>query len=162
MRYNILKYSTVLLLGFGLTGIQAQESILATGGNAIGSGGSASYSVGQVVYTTNKGVYSSEAQGVQQPYEISLVLGLEEAKYINMVVLAYPNPITDYLKLSVDNFDVSTLSFQLQDMNGKLFEHKKIEDNPMNIIVSNLVSGTYFLTVLQGNKNVKTFKIIKN
>lgn len=70
MRNKKLKLSALLLLGLGLTGLQAQESVNATGGNASGSGGSASYSVGQVVYTTNTGTNGTVAQGVQQPFEI--------------------------------------------------------------------------------------------
>jgi hypothetical protein len=34
----------------GLTGVQAQTSVNAIGGNAWGSGGSANYSIGQVFY----------------------------------------------------------------------------------------------------------------
>ncbi|MEJ5266144.1 MAG: hypothetical protein WHT29_12590, partial [Bacteroidales bacterium] len=102
MRHKKLKLSAIILLGLGLTGLQAQESVNATGGNAFGSGGSVSYSVGQVVYTTNSGTNGSVAQGVQQPYEISVVTGLEEAKGINLSVSAYPNPTTDYLTLRID------------------------------------------------------------
>ena len=162
MRPKKVKLSAVLLLGLGLTGLQAQESINATGGNASGSGGSASYSVGQVVYTTNTGSNGSVAQGVQQPYEISVVTGLEEAKSINLSVLAYPNPTTNYLTLEVKEFELSNLSFQLFDMNGKLLQSEKITGNQTSIVMSNLVPATYFVKVTEGNKEVKTFKIIKN
>ena len=110
MRHKRLILSTVLMLGLGLTGLQAQESVNATGSNASGSGGSASYSVGQVVYTTNTGTNGSMAQGVQQPYEILVATGLEEAKSINLTVSAYPNPTTDYLTLEVKDFELSNLS----------------------------------------------------
>jgi hypothetical protein len=163
MRHKRLKLSAVLLLGFGLTtGLQAQESVNATGGNASGSGGSASYSVGQVVYTTNTGTNGSVAQGVQQPFEISVVTGLEEAKEINLMVTAYPNPTTDFLTLKVDSFELSTLSFQLYDMNGKLLQNKKVTDNETSINMSKLVPATYFVKVTEGNKELKTFKIIRN
>ncbi len=62
MKHKQLQLSAVLLLGLGLTGLHAQESVNATGGNASGSGGSASYSVGQVVYTTNTGTNGSVTQ----------------------------------------------------------------------------------------------------
>jgi hypothetical protein len=162
MRQKRLKLSAVLLLGFGLTGLQAQVSINATGGNAAGSGGSVNYSVGQVFYTTNTGTSGSVAQGVQQPYEISVVTGIEEAKGINLSVTAYPNPTTDYLTLRIDEFDISNLSYQLYDMQGKLLQNEKIMDNQTSIVMSNLVPATYFIKVIQGNKEVKTFKIIKN
>lgn len=162
MRYKKLKLSAILLLGLGLTGLQAQESVNATGGDASGSGGSASYSVGQVVYTTNTGANGSVAQGVQQPFEIPVVTGLEEAKGINLSVSVYPNPTTDYLTLQVKEFDFSNLYFQLYDMNGKLLQSEKITSNQTSIVMSNLVPATYFVKVVQGNKEVKTFKIIKN
>jgi hypothetical protein len=162
MRHKRLKLSAVLLLGLGLTGLQAQESVNATGGNASGSGESASYSVGQIVYTTNTGTNGSVTQGVQQPYEISVVTELEEAKDINLMVTAYPNPTTDYLTLSISEFDISNLSYQLYDMQGKLLQNKKITGNETSINMSNLVPATYFVKVTEGNKEVKTFKIIKN
>jgi len=162
MRHKRLKLSAVLLLGLGLTGLQAQTSVNATGTNASGSGGSASYSVGQVVYTTNTGTNGSVSEGVQQPFEISVVTGLEEAKGINLSVTAYPNPTTDYLTLSIADFDASKLSYQLYDMNGKLLQNEKITGNQTSIVMSNLVPATYFVKVIQGNKEVKTFKINKN
>jgi len=162
MRHKKLKLSAVLLLGLGLTGLQAQTSINATGGNASGSGGSASYSVGQVVYTTNTGTNGSVAQGVQQPFEISVVTAIEEAKGINLSVSAYPNPTTDYLTLEVKEYELSNLHFQLYDMSGKLLQNEKITGNQTSIVMSNLVPATYFVKVTESNKEVKTFKIIKN
>ena len=162
MRHKRLKLSAVLLLGLGLTGVQAQTSVNATGGDASGGGGSVSYSVGQVVYTTHTGTSGSVAEGVQQPYEISVVTGLEEAQSINLSVTAYPNPTTDYLTLRIDEFEISNLSFQLYDMNGKLLQNEKITGNQTSIVMSNLLPATYFVKVIQGNKEVKTFKIIKN
>ena len=162
MKHKRLKLSALLFLGLGLTGLQAQTSVNATGGNASGSGGSASYSVGQVVYTTHTGTSGSVAEGVQQPYEISVVTGLEEAQSINLSVTAYPNPTTDYLTLRIDEFEISNLSFQLYDMNGKLLQNAKITGNQTSIAMGNLVPANYFVKVIQGNKEVKTFKIIKN
>jgi hypothetical protein len=172
MKYKKLILSALLLLGLGVIGLQAQTSLNATGGIALGSGGSTSYSVGQVVYTTNSGTNGSVAQGVQQPYEISIVTGLEEAKGINLAVTAFPNPTTDYLTLSIDNsvktsHDLSQLSYQLYDMNGKLLQNEKITDNQTSIVMSNLVPATYFVKVVKtscdlSQQEVKTFKIIKN
>jgi hypothetical protein len=148
------------LLWAGLT--QAQESTNASGGDATGSGGTVAYSVGQVVYTNNTGTNGSVAQGVQQAFEISVVTGLEEAKGINFLVMAYPNPTTDYLTLRIDEFEISNLSYQLYDINGKLLQNEKITSDQTSIVMSNLVPSSYFVKVIQGNKEVKTFKIIKN
>ena len=68
-----MKTVALLLLVFGITTAQAQQAITATGGNASGSGGTVAYSVGQIIYATNTGTTGSVAQGVHQPYEISIV-----------------------------------------------------------------------------------------
>jgi hypothetical protein len=162
MQHKRLKLSIVLLLGLGLAGLQAQESVNATGGNASGNRGSVSYSVGQVVYTTNTGTNGSVAEGAQQPFEISAVTGIEEAKGIKLMVSAYPNPTTDYLTLSINEFKISNLLYQLYDIKGKILQIEKITGDKTSIAMGNLVPGTYFVKVIQGNKEVKTFKIIKN
>ena len=162
MRHKRLKLSAVLLLGLGLTGLQAQESVNATGGDASGSGGSVSYSVGQVAYQTHTRTSGSVAQGVQQPFEISVVTGIEEAKGINLSVSAYPNPTTDYLTLSISGFEISNLTYQLYDISGKLLQSEKITGNQTNIVMSNLVPANYFVKVIAGNQLIKEFKIIKN
>ena len=157
---------------FFLSTLTAQESLNASGGNATGSGGSASYSVGQLLYQTHTGTNGSVAEGVQQPYEISTVVGIEETA-INLSLTAYPNPTADYLTLSLNEFEISNLSYQLYDVQGRLLQSKKITDNQTRIVMSNLVPSTYFIKVyavgrndrtgvIQGNKEVKTFKIIKN
>lgn len=161
MRCKRLKLSAVLLLGLGLTGLQAQTAVPASGGKAEGAGGSMSYSVGQVVYTTNSSVSNgSVAQGVHQPFEISVVETIVEAKGVNLSVS--PNPTTDYLLLSFTDFDASKLSFQLFDMSGKLLQSEKITSNQTSISMQNLVPATYFVKVTENNKQIKTFKIIKN
>lgn len=160
MRHKRLTLSAVLLLGLGLTGLQAQESIIAAGGNATGSDGSVSYTVGQIVYQTFTDISGSVVQGVQQSYEISV--GIEGPKGINLSIRAYPNPSIGYLTLSIDDFDVSNLSYQMYDMQGKLLQSEKITGNRTSIIMNNLVPSTYFVKVIQNNKEIKTFKVIKN
>ena len=146
-----------LLLGLG--GLQAQESPTAAGGEATGSGGTASYSIGQVVYTTNTGTNGSVAQGVQQPFEISTTVGINETS-INLEMSVYPNPTTDYLTLKVE--DNSNLSYQLYDLQGKVIENKKVNANSTIITMEALPKATYFLRVTDNKNTVKTFKVIKN
>jgi hypothetical protein len=158
MKHKKVKLS-VLLLGFGLTA-HAQQATTATGGNAAGSGGTVAYSVGQIVYTTNTGTTGSVAQGVQQPYEISVVLGIEDNS-IKLELSAYPNPTTNYLTLNLGNAELSTLNFQLYDINGRLIESRKIISSSETIAMDKLPTATYILKVTNNNKEVKTFKIIK-
>ena len=119
-----------------------------------------SYSVGRVVYTTNTGATGSVAQGVQQPYEISVEIGVENTE-INLSVYAYPNPTSNYLQLRVEYENFKDLSYQLYDINGKLLQTKELVSTETQIDISSYAATTYFVKVTQGNEELKTFKIIK-
>ena len=157
------KLSLVILLLFGLSNLQAQETLTTSGGEANGSGGSASYTVGQVVYTTNIGTNgNSVAQGVQQPYEISIVLGIPEAQGVNLEVSAYPNPTTNYLTVKVKNYETVNLQYIIFDINGKQLQRVKSMGVETNINIQDYPAANYFVKVLDNKKEIKVFKIIKN
>ena len=158
MQYKHLRISVLLAMLLVSFGLQAQVSVNAAAGNATGDGGSVSFSVGQVAFSANVGTNGSVTEGVQQPYEISVLSVAEQAENISLSV--YPNPSTDYLCLTTSD-EISGLSYQLFDMNGRLLKSEKIVGNQTNINMQGLVSATYFVKVNQGNKTVKSFKIIK-
>ena len=160
MLNKTLKLVMVFLFSSGLTSLHAQVAIPASGGNATGNG-TVSYSIGQVVYTTNTNS-GSVAQGVQQPYEISVITAIEDAKDISLIFSVYPNPTTDFLILKVENYDMENLSYWVYGVSGNLIETKKIIAGETQISMTNQLSGTYFLKITEGNKDIKTFKIIKH
>ena len=94
--------TSIAFLLLGLGGLHAQDAVPATGGEATGTSGTASYSVGQVVYTTNTGTTGSVAQGVQQPYDISITVGINEMP-ISLEWSVYPNPTTGFLTVKVED-----------------------------------------------------------
>lgn len=149
-----------LLVMTGLT-MKAQQSPVATGGDASGSGGTVAYSVGQVVYTTNTGSDGSVAQGVQQPFEISTVIAAGNGN-INLEIVVYPNPATDFVTLNINNYDLTKFSYQLFDAGGKLIENRRIASVSEIIKMGHLPSAPYFLKIINHNQAIKTFKIIKN
>jgi hypothetical protein len=161
MQHRQLLLHVILLLIIGVTGLHAQEAISAAGGDATGSGGSVSYTIGQVGYTSNTGIDGSVAEGVQQPFEISTISGIEEARGINLNCLAYPNPTAEFLFLKVDNYNKENLWYKLYDITGRLLENRKIVDNETTIDMIDFLPAAYFLKVLDNDKVVKTFKIVK-
>lgn len=161
MQHKKLELSVVLLLGLGLSGLHAQEAIPASGGNGSGTGGSVSYTIGQVVYSTNTGTNGNEAQGVQQPFEISVVTAIEEAKVISLEFVVYPNPAKDYVILKTGTYDVENLKYYLYDSNGRLLDKDNVQGNETTISMRTLLPSTYFLKVIDDNKVIKIFKIIK-
>lgn len=157
--------SLIVLLGLVQIGLHAQNATTSTGGNAVGTGGTVSYSVGQTVITTNTGTTGTVTHGVQQPYEISVLSGIIEAKDITLECTAYPNPTTDFLRLKVGatiSLNIESLTYQIYDVTGKQLVNKKVEGSETTIKMQHLVRATYFLKVRDNKKEIKTFKIIKN
>jgi len=144
------------------TVLQAQEAVLTTGGEAGGAGGSSSYSVGQPAYITNTGAGGTVSEGVQQPFEILITKVIEKAKDITLETTVFPNPTSDFIKLKVDNYSLSNLTIQLYNISGSIIFSKKIDGYETNISMENQATGTYFLKVMDDNKEIKVFKIIKN
>jgi len=162
--FRLIVLACVLFV-YGTLSIKAQNNIVSSGGEATGPGGSVSYSAGQIFYTTTPGPNGSVAQGVQQPYEISVITAIEDAGDISLVCTAYPNPAYDLLTLKVEvstKLEIQSLVYHLFDLDGKLLEGNKITGAETYVSIGNLAPAAYFLKVIQGNKAVKTFKIIKN
>ena len=165
MRYKKAEFIVLVLLYIGLVKLQAQEAISATGGNASGSDGSVSYSIGQVFISANSGSNGIVAQGVQQPYEISVISRLEDISGINLCCSAYPNPTNSFLTLLVEsknNIDISNLTYILYDISGNILDVKKIIGDETILSMENLFPSTYFLKITDNSKEIKIFKIIKN
>lgn len=164
MRKKRIMLNAFLLLVLGLTELHAQENVNAAGGNHSGNGGSVAYSFGQIVYRANTDTDGSVTEGVQQPYEISTVTGMDEIE-ISISVSIFPNPAADFLTLQLDattELNIQSMSYQLYDNSGKLLRNEKITGSQTSIIMSNLLPAVYFVKVMEGNKDVRTFKIIKN
>ena len=154
-----LKASVLFLLFNGA--IYAQETTLSAGNDAGGSGGTAHYSIGQIAYTTHSGINGTSAQGVQQPFEIMTVVGIE-VKEIRLELSAYPNPTAHSLTLKVENDACKELSFQLTDVAGRLIASDRIAGEFTQIPMHALPAASYFLVINSRDQPVKNFKIIKN
>ena len=160
VRINI-KSVAVVFLSLALTGLRAQETIPATGSNATGISGTVSYTIGQIFYETNTGTSGSVAQGVQQPYELYVVSGLEPSSEINLVFTAYPNPTPGILMLKIENLIKKNMSYHLYTLEGKLIENRNIVGTETSIMMNGFIPGTYLLKITDKQKDLKIFKIVK-
>lgn len=152
----------IFTLFFTLTNVAfAQQVVLAGGGNATGSGGTVSFSIGQVAWNMYPGANGSIIQGVQQPYEISVISGVEEYE-ISLNYAVYPNPTRGKVTLNIDETDLENLRYQLFSMSGVMLEEKNIEDTETEINLDLLPSSTYFLRIIKDQVSVKLLKIVKN
>ncbi len=151
----------IAIFCFNNSHLLAQESIVASGGNISGIGGSVSYTVGQVAFNVFSGINSSVIQGIQQPFEFSVVTAAENVSGINLKCRVYPNPTRNEIKLSIGSANLDNMYYRMYDTNSRLILDMKIENEETEISMQNLAPSIYFLRVIRNKLEIKTFKIIK-
>lgn len=161
MRQKINVLFSLSFLGLCCVIAQGQEAIPATGGTAKGTGGSVAYTIGQIADRVMTGTNGFIIQGVQQPYEISIVTAIEDTEDIALMYSVFPNPTESTIRLVIKSFNDGGFRFQLFGLNGNLLLEKKVVDEETEISMENLSSAVYLLRVLRDNREVKVFKIVK-
>lgn len=139
----------------------SQSNTVTTGKTTTGATGSATYSIGQIDYQTNSGSSGTISQGIQQAFEI-VTLSTNDVPQIQLVATVYPNPTVQDITLTIKEYDLTNLEYTLFDLQGRIISNGKITQNEIQIEMGHLSSANYFLKVSQANKDLKTFKIIKN
>jgi hypothetical protein len=97
---------------------------------------------------------------VEQAYEIYSV-GIKETT-LNISLSVFPNPTSDFLTLKVEDYNNEALNYTLLDEQGRLVFNEQITTQDTQVAMSTLARGAYFINVLQANKKIQIFKIIKN
>lgn len=142
-----------------LTGsyLYAQTGSVSAGGKASGTGGTVSYSIGQANFTTTTATEGTISQGLQQPYEIYVLSGVDET------ISIFPNPtVAGYVTLRIVDGQSLDFSYELFDLQGKSLVSKKVENWETIIQMSEYATGTYIIKVLHDQQARKCFKIMKN
>lgn len=155
-----MKKIIVIIALLCLPKLMAQQAIDASGGNAAGTGGSSSYSIGQVTYNSISST-GSVSQGVQQPFEFA-TLGNDEFPGITLQMTVYPNPTTSLIYLTIQNYSLENVQFQLFDLNGRFIQSQSITSSETPVSMGNLAPAVYLLNVIKNNQVIKSFKIIKH
>ncbi|MEM6719822.1 MAG: T9SS type A sorting domain-containing protein [Bacteroidota bacterium] len=154
-----MKQKTILLAVLLFTSLlAAQETTVSSASESTGSNGSVTYSVGLISVETLESADGSVSQGVQIPLEVTQLLSVNDPQFNNVNVQIFPNPTSDIVKVTVGNHQ--NLSFQMYDLNGKLI-NKQTNITSQQISLGAFKSGIYLLKILQNNKEIKTFKIVK-
>ena len=162
----------IFLVCSATTAVNAQKSLAGSGGTAEGNAGTISYSVGQLFYSSQTSADANLTQDVQQPYEISVLIGLNESPEIRLRCEVYPNPATEKLNLLTEADNQAEYSAILTDQEGRLLRQISITSNETSINLNGFNPAVYYLTVfrkpLNGNTKaissritIKSFKIIK-
>jgi hypothetical protein len=154
-----MKEIAILFFLLHISVVFSQESTNASGGNASGSNGNVSYSVGQITYSSYSGT-GFVNEGIQFPFEIT-TLDTDDNSETNEILL-FPNPASSGINLKINSLLSEELKFVLYDSNGRILEESRITQNEIQISMVKYSKSIYFLKVIDKEKELKTFKIIKN
>jgi len=153
------------------TSINAQSSMVASGGELTGSGGSASVSVGQVHYESFTGSNGASLGGVQQAFELFEIKSWKDVPYWNepnepglpvlVNIMLFPNPTPRSITVRVTDYQNEVLNYRILDMVGREMNNGIIAQPEVTIDMEGLPAATYFMEVKQGER-ASVYKLIKS
>jgi len=150
----------ILVLLMSITSVFAfGQEVISNGGASLSNGEYAiDFTLGEPVIETVQRDGKMLTQGYHQP-----TLAIIEVKQIdeNFNAALFPNPATSFLNIELDAFD--GVSFELQDVNGKVIEQEGINQKVTSINVKSLERGVYLLKLVDENDNkLKSYKFLKH
>jgi len=156
-----MKVSSIIYVFLSSSISFSQSSINAGGSSNNLDGIKFTYTLGQPFGAKVFVGETIKSEGVQQPIEvINLVTGLENL--INVNINVYPNPTYDLLNIQVDKSDFQNFNLKLKDLNGKELKFVPIKSKENILDLKLLPSAVYFIEIIENEKLVRAFKIIKN
>ncbi len=157
-------YPLILIL-MGVATAFAQSALVPVGGDAQSNNGSVSYTVGQIAEQTASSINVSVfvAEGVQQPYEI-MTVGVDDYPQIALNAVVYPNPTENLVQLRLNGFEIPAggLRAILYDGSGKRLQTFPVTDDLTPFQLGHYATGTYYLELRDGNRVLKTFKVVRS
>lgn len=137
----------------------AQEAVVSGGNYHENSSGSISWTLGELVSETLRAEDVVLTQGMQQP--TLTVTSVEEHPDLDFRITIFPNPTREFVNIKIDADYFENLRYELYNFKGLIIEQKRIDSEVVNVSMHNLDPAVYFLRIIQDNKVLKIFKIVK-
>lgn len=169
MRHKKFKLSAILLLGLGLTGLQAQIINVKES-----SGTKTTYSLNSI----RKMTFSGGNVTVQKTDNSTVVYALNGLRYLNFSdnstgifenqtfsgntdLHTYPNPVSDFLNINLEDI-AGEGTISILSLEGKVMQTQKTRGaSIVTLNLSELPRGIY-LCRYSNEREIKTVKIIKH
>jgi len=138
--------------------IPARQQVIASSGTHFeNSSGSLAFTLGEPITATLAQDDIILTQGLHQA-EIT-VIPYFTGPNLNFEITAYPNPAYDFVILKTDRFE--GLHYILYSLEGNVIQQSLLNTDYTEINFSALKPSVYLLNIIEGDKILKTFKIIK-
>jgi len=156
---RLFKLIAIYMLGFSDMAVNGQQVVASAGNYYQNYSGSLAFTIGEPIVATYSQTETVLTQGIHQPVLLNTIL--MELAGLGSLISAFPNPTVNMVTLKLPNLKFLSFRFILMDINGQVLQQKKIVDVETEIPFDKLSSGTYFINVYVGAKQVKILKIIK-
>ena len=163
MRHKKLKLSTALLLGLGLTGLQAQTMYVKQS-----NGTQTDYSLSNIRKMTfgsgnlavtktdnSTGVYA--LNGMQYLSFSDYTTDVQATKSETATLQLHPNPVGDVLNIDLPGAG----TIQLLSLDGKVLESKQTNTSGITTIATGRLTKGIYICRYSNGQEIKTVKIIK-
>jgi len=173
MKNQKLKFSALLLLNIGLTGVQAQNTLYLKEK----AGNQTAFTLSDVQKLTfpTGGMIVNKNDGNTNTYVLSNIrylnffdLSTGVSQFANQEsnnLLLFPNPATNELKISFQSTEIGNLQIIIIDVQGKVLHQQTINSqngiNLFTINIAQLPQGLYMCR-LQNRNKLETIKFLKN
>jgi hypothetical protein len=96
----------------------------------------------------------------EKTFDIQANVSVLEYEESNAVQI-YPNPVEDVIHVSIENNTLNNIEIYLFDIFGRMLDIQRIIDKKTAINMSSFSAGVYFLQIKEGNRIIKSSKIVK-
>lgn len=152
-------FTLVLFCSFMSTA-QEQSSINAGKGEIASSDMTMAYSIGQVFYNFVSDAQWTLISGIQQEHELYVDTKNSDIDF-GIEISLYPNPASDYVKLSFPESESPFYDIILFDSSAKEIRRYNVMSYTVHLSVRELNSGTYILHIEKEGRIVCILKLIK-
>lgn len=151
-----LLFYSILCVGFSQ---EIQRDVVATSGaNGSNESTNLSWTIGQIVTTKGDNSSLQLTSGFQQgTISVTAISEMEDSEWINI----YPNPIVDNVTIKTTSIQHNKLNIEVLTLDGKKIIKTQVISNEHILDLSNLPQGTYLMTLMDNNKPIKTYKLVK-
>jgi hypothetical protein len=167
MRHKRLKLSAIILLGLGLTGLQAQTLYVKAK-----SGTQTPYTLSDIKKMTfssgnlsvNKKAGGTDAYALTNLRYLSfnLTTEVEEMTSTDSRFIVYPNPVNTELNLQFNEMKNQPMSIEILSIDGRVVYNEQLQRNVTThkVNISELPNGLYLCRITSGTA-IETTKFIK-
>jgi hypothetical protein len=162
----LFAFCLITMIFHDIVTVKAQQ-VVSTSGNHAGNGTvQLSWTIGETVTGTISSGNNILTQGMHQSK--LTVTAVEELVGSGFEISAFPNPATECVHIKIVSMSRGKasdmwkdFSFQIHDLHGIVLNYNQIEDSETVIRMDSYAPSIYFLKIMDNNREVKTFKIIK-